>query len=336
MISFISVSYARNEEDVGYIMKEAKEGFRNEPSKHISAKVEAQFNEAVNHDSNVTQLPDGQTSVVGKSGSHSITNIKLKFNQRTKTKKKVLDYVLKAGITKYLQKEFGTRNSKHFSFGFGKTFKRDNAAAIPSFTLKSSFRQDYLYSFGSKEKGFDTFAASIMGVMKPKKVKKRYADTLIPVIGLNLDNRLYKNAYKPDAFNASKDTLSQSMLFLLIGMKKHQNFKSKPILLLNIRNASSKSNEQDYMTYSSSFMWKAAIKQYEITPSLGFSYRDQSNYQGTKRNDNKFDIGCKTDYKFNKSGFSVMGEFKYSKQDSNLSQFKYDNLRIALSGEIKI
>jgi hypothetical protein len=86
MISFISVSYARNEEDVGYIMKEAKERFKDESSRHISAKVEAQFNEAVNHDSNVTQLPDGQTSVVGKSGSHSITNIKLKFNQRTKTK----------------------------------------------------------------------------------------------------------------------------------------------------------------------------------------------------------------------------------------------------------
>lgn len=329
-------SYAdRREENIGYIMEEAIQRFESGPSEHTSTKIEASLKEAINYDANVTQLPDGDTSVLGKSGTHSMMGINLNFHHKPKAKEKPLNFKLNFGETRYFETFFKTRNSKSITLALEKAFKRPTRSRFMNYTLKLNQRFDFLYAFGEKERGFETTTPSIMGILKPKKIKNKMMDLLIPIIGFDLEFRNFVGNYGSDISGISKDSITPAVTGIFLSMKKHKKFKSRAMCMLNIKNVASDSQGQEYTSARINLSWTAIIKQFEIMPNTTISLRDQSNYQGNKREDQKYEAGISCKCNFNKKKTSLKAQLQFTKQRANLSAFIYNNTRFALAGSHK-
>lgn len=95
-----------------------------EPSPYSEMELKADVKVDVNHDSNVTQLPDGEVEVVDKKGTQHIQTINVEVFKKVPKKEKPFKTKVIAGTSKYIEKENRVRNAQNFSVTFEKPVKQ--------------------------------------------------------------------------------------------------------------------------------------------------------------------------------------------------------------------
>ena len=291
-----------------------------------------QVKQVVQQDSNITQLPDGQVQVSEKSGAHSMTQLSFKLQKETKAKTPQRNVQLALGQTRYFDRSFSNRNAQNVTLSFQEPFQSSKASKWMSWSAKLSQRVDFLYAFGPKKLAFSTTTMGAMGIIKPKNIKKKHVDTLVPVLGLDLEFRDFKGAFEKDATAMKKDSLTPSFTGILMGLKSYKSFKSRSMILTNLRRGFADSKGEEYLNLRFGLSWTAEVKAWTLTPDLTCVLRRQSDYNGSKRNDDRYEGGFSVGYDLKKWKTQFQGSLKYSEQSSNLSTFEYNNTQVGLSG----
>ena len=297
----------------------------------FSLQVKTKVNQALLHDSNITQLPDGQVQVSDKSGASAVTGLNLKLQKETKSKDPATNLQLSLGQTRYLDSVFANRNAQNVNVLWEKPFKGSQTTPWMSWSIKVGQRLDFLYAFGPKELAFSTTTPGVMGVVKPVQKKTKFMDVLVPIVGLDFEFRDYKDGYSKDALTENKDTLTPSFTGILMTLKQHQSFKSRTMLLTNIRQGFADSKESEYLNMRFGLSWTASLKHFDITPDVVWALRRQDNYQGSQRNDDLYEGGLAGNFRFNKERSELKLFARYSEQKSNLTAFEYQNTKFGFS-----
>jgi len=287
------------------------------------------------NDSNVNQLPDGETSVTGKKGSSHATGISLKYYKKLDKKKEPFTYSIDLGQTEYSKKAFSTLESKNLNFGISKKFKKPKTSKFLSVTSTTNYRIDYLKAFGKFQKGFSSFTSSLMLIQKPKKIQNHFMDLIIPIYSASLDYKDFVKNYGTDSNGSSKDTYSPSFSTIVLTTKKYASFKNKSLFIFNLKNNFSSSKNQKYLNLRLSYAWTAILGQSEISPDISYNYRNQDDYQSSARKDKKFSIGASYKYKFKNKKTNFKAKVQFSDQKSNLSSFSYKNTQFSISSNHK-
>ena len=105
--------------------------------------------------------------------------------------------------------------------------------------------------------------------------------------------------------------------------------------MLNVKNIVSNSSNQENLAARINLSWTAIVKQFEFIPNTAFSLRDQSDYEGSQRDEHKYEVGLSCKAHFNNKKTSIKVQLQFAEQYSNLSAFKYNNTRFALAGNHK-
>ena len=302
------------------------------PEMGFSGKLGFQYN----RDSNVTQLPDGQVQVSAKKGTQLVSLLDLGFQKKhdKKSKKVPVKYEIKLGQNKYRQVSLASRDSKNITFGLSKVIKPVKKYKILSLTTKLNYRNDFLRAFGNSEKAFETWSTGVLGVFKPKKKKTFFSDVIIPILGLDLEQRSFKSGYKFDASGRDKSTFTPSLTTIIVGMKKLGSYNSNTMAMLNLRHNSSDAPDQEYLNIRFGITQSFSKGKHKYSPEFAYTIRDQDNYQNSSREDKKFDLGMSHTWKMTKNA-QVKNLFRYTKQDSNLAAFEYDNTKFMTSFGVK-
>lgn len=303
----------------------------------LNLKVDATLKQGIQHDSNVTQLPDGQLQVSDKSGALSITHLNVKFQGQApaKEKKQKPHLQLSIGQNRYLDGIFSTRNAQNFSLSYQHPLTMSKSSPWASVALKAGQRLDFLYAFGPKNTAFHTSTIGVLGIRQPKKLKAKYMDLWVPVLGFDLEHRNFLGGYEPSATGESKDSWTPSLLLMALGMKKHKSFKSKGTLMLNLRQSFSDVDNEKALNWRIGVSWAADWKHWGISPNLAWSARRQDRYNGLNRRDDRFDLGLSVNYRWDKDKYTCSLALLHSDQQSNQSSFSYDNQQASLAFDVQ-
>ena len=302
-----------------------------EAEPRLFLQVKATLNHALVHDTNITQLPDGQVQVSDKSGASALTSLNLKFQKETESKDPATNLQLSLGQTRYLDSFFSNRNTQNVNVLWEKPFKGSPTSPWMSWNLKVGQRLDFLYAFGEQELAFSTTTPGIMGVLKPLEKKTSFSDVFVPIVGLDLECRDYKHRYAQDTLAENKDTLTPSITGILLALKQHQSFKSRTMLLSNIRQGFGDSNDSEVFNLRLGLSWTASLKHFDLTPDVVWALRQQDNTTGQQRDDDLCEGGLAGNYRFNQERSELKLFVRYGEQSSNLTAFEYQSTKFGLS-----
>jgi hypothetical protein len=298
-------------------------------------KASAGLKQSIQHNSNVTQLPDGQVQVSDKSGALSITQINVKLQGADKSKKQQPSLQVSAGQNRYFDKVFSARNAQNVGFSYQHPLSLSKSSPWASLALKAGQRWDFLYAFGPKNTAFHTSTVGVLGIRQPKKLKAKHMDLWVPVFGLDLEYRNFLGAYEPSVTGQSKDTWTPSLLLMGLGMKKYKSVNTKATLMLNVRQALSDVDNEQALNWRLGTMWSADWKHWGVSPSLAWSARRQDSYNNQSRRDDRLDVGIGVAYRWSNNKFKASLSLMHTEQWSNQSRFSYDNDQASLGLDLQ-
>lgn len=302
------------------------------PQHHLKNGFKASFREIFVYNSNVTNTPDDQVSVSDKDDVSSNTNLTLRYNTRP-WNWGVGSAVFQYTDQGYFKKIFQTREFNNYSIKLQNNLSFKKKAKISSFTPSLEYKIDYLNTANGKYRAFDTLKLDLQTVLKPLKNWSRYSDLGIVFISLGAEDRAYKGdaSLRFDFNNLKKDTLTPFATLFFMSMKGFDSHKGKFSSVLNYRQSISDSNELDYGSLRLDLSYGIILDTWTVTPSLAYSNRAQSNYVGSKRNDDTFEYGCSFKRQVFKKSSDINLGYKFIEQNSNLNNFVYDNHQVSLT-----
>ncbi len=281
------------------------------------------------HDSNVNQLPDGNTSVTNRDGLSSQFSVGLKndFRQReigTPTLE------LNAGGTQFHTAGFGARNARNATATLSLKRERD-AGPLMAITPKLALREDWLNSTGHLKRGFTTYTPGATFMMRPAQKKFSFSDVFVAVYVADFEVRTYTGLGSKDALGRKKDTTTPSLTMVLINFKKWKNFPTQSTALLSLRNSFSDAPEQEFATYRVGYTLALNYPKWSIAPDLAVAGREQRDFQAVKRHDVAGEAGLALAWKPLGSELLKLDiSGRLVTQDSNLKPFHFQNQQWAL------
>jgi hypothetical protein len=285
------------------------------------------------HDSNVAQLPDGQTLVANRESFYHLSLLKLKIEPKSEKKEPKPHLTLDAGSRHYLDDTFSNRNSDNIGLNWSIPFQPPRKSPLLQWSVKLSSRFNFLNALDDRDLAFQSSNAAATAIFKPKKIETSWADAVIPVLGINVEQRDFKKGYALDASTFSKDTWTPGLTSVLIGLKKHKSFKSRGMALLLLRQGFSKSPDQKALHLRFGLSWSAIFSKTSLGPDIAFSLRDQSQTSSNlgPRQDERIELGLRADHRFSKDRWQLKGACRVERQRSNLNDYNYSNFSTGVS-----
>ena len=300
-----------------YLMEEFS---RDVKRKSESKTLKVSFSNSIKFDTNITEAPDNQVAVSNEDGFS--TQMALSFiKEIQKNKIKTASVMGSTGMTRYKDNAstISTRNSYYLGLGAMYHGKVKGMSLEPSYNFRSNTNKTrgfYRYAFASH-----TFGLGVK--LKPMMKLFAYSDIFMNIIKVEsgiTDYRTDENAKDNNSFAAN---------YILLNIKKYKEFKGTGVLFIRLSDQEADDLNQTYSMGIMNLSHKFEFKKYSLKPALGLQQRWQDKYTGLKRNDTKysFEQSIEVPYKKLKVAFS----YKYEKQISTLSNFKFDNNRFVFS-----
>jgi hypothetical protein len=174
----------------------------------------------------------------------------------------------------------------------------------------------------------------MMGILKPK-TKKWGFDAIVPVTGLDLEFRDYRNSLAIGTSGAKQNTTTPQLLLLALGMKKKGDMNHKSTLMVLNRYNFSAESQQEYWDARISLKHSLRRKQWEAEIGTGWVNRVQKNFSNQSRRDDRIEFDLGIAHYFPKDRQVLKFNFGYEDQKSDFSSYVYDNRSMGLSFKAK-
>ena len=269
------------------------------------------------------------------SGAHLMTGLDWEAGWKDK-KRKSDEWSLKGslGKTEYLDDVFNARESENLTLSLSRKRKFQKGAKLISTTLKFQIRHDWLFATNPGELGFRTFTLGQLSIFKPITKKWKY-DAIIPVLGLDLEFRDYRNSLSVGPNGEVQDTITPQLLALAIGMKKVDDLKHKTTLMFLSRLNTSDYADQDYLDARISLKHSIRKLDWEGELGTGWVLRSQSEFQGQTRQDDRLEVTASVVRYFKKDKYKAKFFLTWEDQASDFVNYVYDNRKSGLSFSAK-
>jgi hypothetical protein len=277
------------------------------------------------HDSNVSETPDGTTSVSSQSGASVTSDLKLTYMGRRQewgTPSLELRYLDRS----YFDDQFDPREYNQMGLKAKANVEVDDyglKSVAPSLYLKGEF----LNSSRGRDPNMTIVGTNFEFIFSPKLEWGDHSDLFLNFLTLTLEQRDYVAQKRLDTNGKDKDVFSPSLTWVGLNITKIEGWKWSEMAVLSLRNPTSDSANLEYFGSSIDLSIGFEKERWELKPSYAFRYRNQDRYNGLGRRDQVNEWGFLVTKKIPSETLDLRGGYRRIYQNSSQPNLTYGDHR---------